>query len=384
VTAVEQRLEIARRLVGSPRDAPATPALILDLPRVRKNLAEMARRMEGLPAALRPHAKIHKSPILGQMQLDAGAIGLTTATVWEASAMVDAGLTDVLIANQAVGPIKAAELARLAGLARVIVAVESAHNATELSEAAARAGSEVGVVVEFDVGLHRSGVRTVPEAVDLARLVGSLPGLTLRGVLGYEGHCMLEPDRALRVQMCRAANDALLAVVDAYERQGLATEIVAAGGLGTWDITGANPRITEIHAGSYIFSDAFHRNLAPGFDPALTVLSTIISCNGGLAVLDCGRKSIGIDRTLPEVVGGAGVIRYEHGEHFIHEEHTALELAAGSAIGVGDRVELMPGYSPTTVNYYDIYYVVDDDTIVDVWPILGRYGSATAGVGPGP
>jgi D-serine deaminase-like pyridoxal phosphate-dependent protein len=316
------------------------------------------------------------------MQLDAGAIGLTTATVWEASAMVDAGLTDVLIANQAVGPIKAAELARLAGLARVIVAVESAHNATELSQAAASAGSEIGVVVEFDVGLHRCGVRTVPEAVELGQLVGSLPGLTLRGVLGYEGHCMLEPDRALRVQKCQAANDALIALVDEYDRRGLATGIVAGGGLGTWDITGANPRYTEIHAGSYIFSDAFHRNLAPGFDPALTVLATIISCTGDLAVLDCGRKSIGIDRTLPEVVGGAGVIRFEHGEHFIHEEHTALELAAGSGLGVGDRVELMPGYAPTTVNYYDIYYVVDDDTIVDVWPILGRYGSATAGVGP--
>src|SRR5450432_1337946 len=113
----------------------------------------MARRMEGLPAALRPHPKIHKSPILGQMQIDAGAIGLTTATIWEASAMVDAGLSDVLIANQAIGEIKAAELARLAGLARVIVAVESASNVDELSEAARRAKSEINVLVEVDVGL---------------------------------------------------------------------------------------------------------------------------------------------------------------------------------------------------------------------------------------
>ena len=316
------------------------------------------------------------------MQLEAGAVGLTTATVWEASAMIDAGLSPLLIANQAVGHHKAAELARLGGLAEVIVAVESTANAEELSAAARDAGTEVGVLVEFDVGLHRSGVRTVPEAVGLGGLVEKLPGLRLRGVLGYEGHCMLEPDRAVRIEKCKAANDALIEVVDEFDRHGLTTEIVAGGGLGTWDLTGAHPRYTEIHAGSYIFSDAFHTKLAPGFDPALTVLATIISRSGTMAVLDCGRKSIGIDRILPEVVTGEGVIRYEHGEHFIHEEHTALDLAPDSKLEVGDRVELMPGYSPTTVNFYDMYYVVRDDRIIDVWPILARYGSATAGVGP--
>ncbi len=379
---VSERLDVARRMIGRPRDAPATPALIVDLPRVERNLAEMARRMAPLPAALRPHAKIHKSPALGRMQLDAGAIGLTTATIWEASAMIDDGLTDLLVANQAVGPVKAAEAARLAGIASLTVAVESATNVAELSEAATAAGSVIDAIVEVDVGLHRCGVRSVQEALDLAVDVERRPGLRLRGVLGYEGHCMLEPDRALRIEKCQAANDVLLEVVDAYGEHGHSTEIVAAGGLGTWDITGANPRITEIHAGSYIFSDAFHRNLAPGFDPALTILTTVISRHGNVAILDCGRKSIGIDRTLPEVVSGEGVIMYAHGEHFIHEEHTALELNAGSQLAVGDRVELMPGYSPTTVNYYDIYHVVRDDVVVDIWPVLGRYGSATAGVGP--
>src|SRR5262249_8268941 len=150
---------------------------------------------------------------------------------------------------------------------------------------------------------------------------------------------------------------------DEFERAGLCTDIVAGGGLGTWDITGANPRITEIHAGSYIFSDAFHRNLVPGFEPALTVLATGISVSGAAAVVDCGGKSIGIDRTPPEVVGGRGSIRFEHGEHFIHEEHSVLDLPDGSDLSVGDRVELMPGYSPTTVNLYDMFYVVQDGLV---------------------
>jgi D-serine deaminase-like pyridoxal phosphate-dependent protein len=375
----DPRFRSARQHIGQPRDSVPTPALILDLPVVRANIAEMARRMAGLPAALRPHAKIHKSPVLGRLQLDAGAIGLTTATVWEAGMMADAGLTDLLIANQVVGPAKAAELARIAGLATVTAAVDSDASLAELSQAAITGGSQIDVIIEVDVGLHRSGVRSARAAVDLGHRAAKLPGLRLRGLLGYEGHCMLEPDRELRVQKARAANDVLTGAADEFERAGLRTDIVAGGGLGTWDITGANPRITEIHAGSYIFSDAFHRNLVPGFDPALTVLATAISVSGTTAVLDCGRKSIGIDRTPPEVVGGHGSIRFEHGEHFIHEEHTVLDLPAGSGLAVGDRVELMPGYGPTTVNLYDIYYVVEDGLVTDIWPIHARYGAATAG-----
>jgi D-serine deaminase-like pyridoxal phosphate-dependent protein len=372
----------ARTLIGRARDAPATPALLLDLAVVERNIAEMARRMDGLPAALRPHAKIHKSPALGRLQIDAGAIGLTTATVWEAAAMIDAGLDDVLIANQTVGPTRAAELARIAGLGRVIAAVESEANAQELSEAARVAGTGIDVLVEVDVGLHRAGVRSVQEAVDLGGRVRRLPGLRLRGLLGYEGHCMLEPDRGVRVEKALAANRELVRVADEFEERGLDTTIVAAGGLGTWDITGANPRITEIHAGSYIFSDAFHLNLVPGFEPALTVLATVTARHDGIAVLDCGRKSIGIDRAAPVVVLGDGSVRYEHGEHFIHEEHTVLDVSPDSPLAVGDRVELMPGYAPTTVNLYDVYHVVRGDRIIDLWPILGRYGSDTMGIAP--
>lgn len=370
-----------RGLIGSPVERLPTPALVLDLAKVRGNIAEMKARMETVPAALRPHAKIHKSPEVARMQLDAGAIGITTATVWEATALIEAGIDDVLVANQVVGARKEAELARLATLARVIALVEDAGNAEAISAAAVAAGSEVGVLVEIDVGLHRAGVRGVAAAADLAELVERLPGLALRGPFGYEGHCMLEPDRAERVRKALAANAELIALADEMERRGLTTEIVAAGGLGTWDITGANPRVTEIHAGSYVFSDAFHRNLVPGFDPALTVRATIVSRQGSMAVLDCGRKSIGIDRATPELVGVAGAVRFEHGEHFVHEEHTAVELEDDS-LGVGDTVALMPGYSPTTVNFYDCYFVAEDGVVADVWPVLGRYGSETTGEAP--
>jgi len=375
-------LAAANGLIGKRRDEVPTPALILDLPKVRRNIAEMANRMATLPAALRPHAKIHKNPGLGRMQVSAGAIGLTTATVWEAGAMVDAGLTNILIANQVVGAAKVAELARIAGLAQVIVAVESAYSANELSEAAVRAGSRIDVLVEIDVGLHRAGVRSTEAALALGEHITALPGLRLQGVLGYEGHSMLEPDRAVRVEKTLAANAVLIGLADAFDRSGLATTIVAGGGFGTWDITGANARITEIHAGSYIFNDAFHRNLMPGFEMALTVAATVTSRTGENAVVDCGRKSIGIDRAVPELMGDVGEIKFDHGEYAIHEEHVVLKLRENSDLAVGDRVELLPGYSPTTVNLYDIYCVVEDDVVIDVWPIEARYGRSTVGIGP--
>jgi D-serine deaminase-like pyridoxal phosphate-dependent protein len=378
---VTDRLEKARDLIGAPVAAVPTPALLVELAVVRENISKMAQRMETVPAALRPHAKIHKSPVLGRMQVEAGAIGLTTATVWEASAMVADGLSDILIANQVVGTIKAAELARIAGLAEVIVLVESAANVDELAAAAVAAGSEIGVLVELDVGLHRAGVRTVADGIELAERIERADGLRLRGPFGYEGHCMLEPDRELRIEKARAANAELIELADEFERSGFPTEIVAAGGLGTWDITGANERITEIHAGSYVFMDAFHYRLVPGFSPALTVLTTVISRTGDMAVVDCGRKAIGIDRAVPELVGTRGEVRFEHGEHFIHEEHTALTLEEEPKVGVGSTVRLMPGYAPTTVNLYDCYFVAEDGAVVDLWPVCGRYGAATAAAG---
>ena len=144
------------------------------------------------------------------------------------------------------------------------------------------------VLVELDVGLHRAGVRGIEPAVELGAHVARRPGLRLAGLLGYEGHCMLEPDRALRISKAQAANDLLIAAADAFDRRaGCAPTIVAGGGLGTWDITGANPRITEIHAGTYVFMDAFHARLVPGFEVALTVLG-----DGHVAVRRHGRAGL--------------------------------------------------------------------------------------------
>jgi D-serine deaminase-like pyridoxal phosphate-dependent protein len=143
--------------------------------------------------------------------------------------------------------------------------------------------------------------------------------------------------------------------------------VVSAGGTGTYDITGANPRVTEIQAGSYVFMDNFHGSLVPGFSNALTVLGTVIIQHGNTIVLDAGRKSIGIDFVLPTLV------EYPfYRARYFAEEHALFDVDDRCKLKLGDTAELIPGYAPSTVNLYDVYHVVEDGVVVDIWPIIPR------------
>jgi D-serine deaminase-like pyridoxal phosphate-dependent protein len=236
-----------RASLSKARDALTTPALILDAAALRRNIAAMAARTQG-PTRLRPHAKSHKCAQIARLQVEAGAIGVTAATVWEAAALVRAGIRDILIANQVVGEEKVGRLAATAGEATLTVAVDDPGNAAALSAAATAAGSEIGVLVDIDVGMNRCGVRSQEAALRLAERVHQLTGLRLRGVMGFEGHCALEKDRTLRAQQASAAMERLLATADALAAAGFPVDVVSAGGTGTYDLTGMNPRVTEIQA----------------------------------------------------------------------------------------------------------------------------------------
>jgi D-serine deaminase-like pyridoxal phosphate-dependent protein len=362
-----------RSAIGRPRHDLVTPALILDLDVARRNIAAMAEYMRTVPAKLRPHIKVHKSPELARMQMAAGeALGLTTATVWEAVVLVRGGIDDILIANEVVGEEKVKALAELARDARINVAIDDAHNAEELSAAALKAGSTLGVLIDLDVGMERCGVRTKEEALRLAEHVSKLHGLRLEGMMGYEGHCMLEPDPALRVQKAHAAMDKLMNAVDHLSQAGFESKVISGGGTGTYNITGAHPRLTELQAGSYVVMDAFHAQLVPGFPVALTVLGTVISRQGHRVVFDTGRKVIGSELGLPRLKDVPSTTAG------IAEEHLLVDVDPGYPLKVGDRVEVISGYGPTTVNLHDVYYVVENDVVTDVWPIRAR----GAGLGP--
>jgi D-serine deaminase-like pyridoxal phosphate-dependent protein len=360
--------------IGRRRNELVTPALILDLDVARRNIDFMMGKLKGLLAKLRPHVKGQKCVELALLQLDAGAIGICTATLWEALVMGRAGIEDILIANQVGGTEKIRALAGAARKGRLAVAVDDPRNATDLSEAVCAQKSTLGVLIEIDVGMGRGGVRSPEDAVTLARHISRLKGLRLRGVQGYEGHCMHEPDRTVRAGKVKAAMAYVAEVVDRLAQAGFPCEVVSCGGTGTYDITAAIPIVTEIQAGSYVFMDNFHGNLVPGFARSLTVLGTVVIQHGKTIVFDSGRKSIGIDFVQPTL---AKYPQYQ--ARYFAEEHALFDVDDQCDLHLGDTAEFIPGYAPTTVNLYDAYHVVEKDVVVDVWPIIPR-GPGHAGM----
>jgi D-serine deaminase-like pyridoxal phosphate-dependent protein len=358
-----------RRLYGSaigrPRTELVTPALVLDLPAAKRNITRMADAIRGMPAEIRPHIKVHKSPELARLQVEAGAIGLSTATVWEAIVLVRSGLDHIFVVNTVAGPRKIQALAALARDADLMVAVDDASNVAALSAAAVAARSTLGILVEVDTGMDRCGVDTPEEARELARLVATTPGLRLMGLTGYEGHCSLTPDHDQRLAKERKAMAFFVEVAELLEREGLPCPIRSAGGTATWDWTATHPGITEIQAGTYVVMDNFHGRMVGGFEHSLTVQATVISRRPDRVIVDAGGKSMGAGDFASIVGHPLPSFRFD-------EEHGVFDASGGTTLKVGDVVSLVPGYSPSTVNWYDAYHVVEDDVVVDIWPVIPR------------
>jgi D-serine deaminase-like pyridoxal phosphate-dependent protein len=363
---IEQTRDRVRRhygqAIGRPVQAVTTPALLLDLPAARRNIQRMASGMAPHTATLRPHVKGHKSPDLALLQAQAGARGFSTATVWEAVILAEAGLDDLFVVNTVAGPAKIGRLVELARERRVLVAVDDLANATDLSRAAVNAGATLGVLIEIDTGMRRAGLDDPASAADLARRLVALPGLRFQGVTGYEGHCSLEDDVAQRTVKQRAAMDFLLATVAAIKVAGVECPIVSAGGTRTWWLTAATPGITEIQAGTYALMDQFHSGVEGSFEAALRVLATVVSRQLDRVVVDAGSKSV----AAPDLTVIAGHDARNLGFDEEHGRFAAPHLAPGEV------VQLLPGYAPSTVNMYDAYHVIEDDTVVDIWPIVPR------------
>jgi D-serine deaminase-like pyridoxal phosphate-dependent protein len=318
-----------------------TPALLVDVHRLEENIRSMADALPG--TRLRPHVKAHKCTELAKRQAAAGHSGFTCATMREMEGMVRAGLDDdLLLANEVVDATRLGVLAR-AG-ARITVAVDS--DAT--IDAVARADvSEV--LIDVNVGLPRCGC--LPE--DAGRLAerARAAGLTVRGVMGYEGHIVGLEDRSARAAMLEDSMGQLL--LAAGEVGG---GVISAGGTGTYDL---NSWATEIQAGSYALMDTAYGKLGLPFAQALSVLSTVISVSAGWTVADCGLKAFGMDHGNPTLEGAE--------VWFCSDEH--LIFAPAAPLQVGARVRVLPAHVDPTVAYHEFLSVVDGDEVVDRWAI---------------
>ena len=361
--------------VGDPLTALDTPSLLVDLELMENNIALMQERLHGSQVRMRPHLKTAKCPEIARMLLKAGAVGGCVSKVSEAEVMASAGIEDLLITSEIVGPAKVARLVQLVQQhPQVKVVVDSLVGATALNQAMQSIRKPLDILIEIDVGQHRCGVQPGEPALQLAQQLSSLPFLRLRGVQGYEGHLQHVADAAERERSCRQSMQLLTSTVESLRHAGFSIEIVTTGGTGTAQICASFPAVTEVQPGSFIFMDADYLHaLGPTYASSLTVLSTVISHpTPQHAIIDAGLKSLSTDSGMAELKSAPG-LRYsplgdEHGGLTWNNDYTNNQTEPQ----IGDRLELIPSHCDTTINLFDTYYAQRHGKIEAIWPIVAR------------
>jgi len=362
-----------------------TPALIIDLDAFDRNLDRMAAFASQAGVALRPHAKTHKSAIVAKCQIDRGAVGICCQKVSEAEAMVDGGIRDVLVSNEVIGERKLSRLAALARNARIGLCVDHATGVEQAGAAARRAGVELSVLVEIDVGAGRCGVAPGEPALRLAEAVAGAQGLTFGGLQAYHGaaqHYRSHDDRRVAID---GAIEAVKRTLELLDGRGLTPCSVTGAGTGTFEFESTSDAYTEIQPGSYVFSDAdYARNLGKDgtptatFEHALFVQTTVMSRpSEDRAIVDAGHKAAAVDSGMPVPLGLADVA-YERPS----DEHGVLTAKNGGLPSLGQKILLIPGHCDPTVNLHDHFVCVrglddrdegiDDGRVEDIWPITAR------------
>jgi len=357
--------------VGLQKSELDTPALCLDVEQFARNAQLMFDVAKSGNKQWRPHSKGHKSPAIAWHEQRIGATGVTCAKIGEAEVFAATGIQNILIANVVAGERKVERLAALCHWSDPTICCDHFAQAEELSAACHRVGSRCQVLVDVNIGMNRTGIRPGKDAVELAQAIDQLPGLTLLGIMGYEGHLLRISDPVEKAREIHEAISILENVRNQFQRSGLRCDVVSAGGTGSIHITAQCAAVTELQAGGGIFGDPYYTDLCglAGCDPALTVVATVISRpHLHRAVLDAGRKTINPDLQLPSVCGYPDVAVKS-----LSAEHCTLELGPESQnLRIGDRVELIVGYADLTTAMHDDFYVFRGDRLEAIWPIQGR------------
>jgi D-serine deaminase-like pyridoxal phosphate-dependent protein len=344
-----------------------TPALLVDLDTFERNVARMAAHFKRAGVNWRPHTKGQKVPALVHKELAAGAFGATCAKLGEAEVLADAGIDNILIANQIVGRAKLTRLMALRRRASVLVGLDSEANAVEMDEVAREWGVRQGVLIEVDSGMQRCGVQPGAPTVELARLVAGLPGLELKGVMSWEGHTIRTPETE-KPAVVAAALAPVIETATLLREARLPCEIVSCGGTGTYKYSALVPGVTEIQAGGGVFGDLTYASWGVDHDYALTLLATVISTpTPTRAVVDAGKKSMSSDSKVPMPKGLTGVTSVG-----LSAEHGRIEFDQPHGLRVGDKVEFVVGYGDTTVHLHDTLYGVREGIVEAAWPVAGR------------
>ncbi|MEV6559318.1 alanine racemase [Nocardia sp. NPDC051756] len=359
----------ALELIGQPgsRQAIPTPAAVIDRAAMHRNLIRAATICHDAGVALRPHAKTHKSADLARQQLAAGAVGICVAKVGEAEALYAAGIQDLLITSPIVGAQVAARVADLAAAgASVAVTLDHPDNAAAL---AATARTDIDVLIDVDVGMHRTGVPNPAAALELAAVIDTAPRLRLRGVQGYGGLWQHIPDATERHAAVAAGMAQLSAAIELLDRHGHDTTIRTGGGTGTLDADLAIGVLNELQPGSYTVLDVQYRvvrsDWLDSLEHALFVSATVINAAQPTSLtIDAGLKAFATDADRPGT---------DLGEYLWYGDEQGLVLTdAPDRPRLGAHLELLPPHCDPTVDRYDVIHVVEDDVLVDLWPVHAR------------
>jgi 3-hydroxy-D-aspartate aldolase len=352
-----------------------TPALLLDLDALERNLDTLRATLAHLPVRVRPHAKSHKCPEIARQQVARGAVGVCCQKVSEAEVLVRGGIQDVVVVNEVVGAPKLARLASLAHNARVGVTVDDVHNVDDVARAARNADVTLDVLIEVDVGLSRCGVEPGLAALTLARRVVDTGRLRFAGLQAYHGRAQ----QVRRFEDRRAAAASAAAkvrlTIDLLEADGLQAASVTGGGTGTYLFDAASGVYNEVQPGSYVFMDAdYAQNLddqgrpVRTFEQSLFILTTVMSHPvPARAVVDAGLKAHSVDSGMPlvDAVPGARHTRSS-------DEHGIIELDGPGTVTLGQKLRLIPGHCDPTVNLHEWFVCIRGDRVEDIWPIAAR------------
>ncbi len=374
---------VGETLIGKPggRAEIPTPALVIDLPAFEANLARMAAHCKAEGLGLRPHAKTHKCAEIARRQLAAGAIGICCAKLAEAEALAAEGIQKILLTSPLVTQGSIARAVALnAQIEELIIVVDHPDGARDLDVAARAADKPVRVLIDVDVGLHRTGMELGQDFEPLARLIDDAKGLTFCGLQGYAGHLMHLEDTEQRTHKSLEVMDMLASARERAENLGMECPIISGGGTGTFDIDPQAGVLTDLQGGSYVFMDRQYGEVPTKeghlpFAPSLFVQMTVISANTpGLVTTDAGFKAFATDADAPVLHSGApeGAAFF-----FFGDEQGGVALANKDTdhLPRGAVLSCIVPHCDPTVNLYDAYYVVDGDRVVDIWPIEARGAS---------
>lgn len=364
------------------RRALNTPALVVDVEALDRNIARMAAFAVTAGLKLRPHAKTHKSADIARRQIAAGALGVCCAKLGEAEALTADGIEGILITSPVVGAPAVERLVALAAQAPTLMAAcDHADAVAAIGAAAKAAGGHLTLLVDIDSGIHRTGVAGAEAALALARQIGAHPALAFGGVQFYCGAQQHIEDYAARREAVVGRMPRLTDVIAALTAAGLAPPVVTGGGTGTHAIDAELGVFTELQVGSYVFMDrqyndcALTEGEARPFETALMIDARVISANHPtLVTVDAGLKAMATEAGPPPIVAGA-----PEGStyRFMGDEHGAIIPPEGAPPPkLGERVTLAAPHCDPTVNLYDAYHAVRGDTLEAIWPVTARGRSA--------